>query len=83
MCEVHLVPEKDELQKAVVPGICGECGRPIEVGQDLRLVEGSLDDGSGDRYRYEAHEECCWLSVDDVGPEGCFTYGGAKRIGEK
>jgi len=80
MCEVHLVPEKDELCKADAPSVCGECGKLILVGQDVRLIEGPLDDGSGERYRYEAHEECYLASVDDVGPEGCFTYGSVKRI---
>ena len=74
MCKVHLVPEKDELRKADTPAICGECSRTIKVGQDIRLIEGPLDDGSGERYRYEAHEECYGLSVDDVGPDGCFPF---------
>lgn len=82
MCEVHLVPENDETRKAAEVRTCGECGGLIELGQEFRLVEGPLDDGSGDRYRYEAHEECYALSTYDVGPEGCFTYGGARKLTE-
>lgn len=74
------MPEKNELRKAAVPSVCGECDKRIRVGQDVRLVEGPLDDGSGERYRYEAHEACYLDAVYDVGPGGCFTYGGANRI---
>ncbi len=77
MCDVHLVPEIDELRMADRPLRCDECRRRIRAGALHRFVEGPLDDGSGARYRYVAHEDCYRLSVSDVGDSGCFMYGGA------
>lgn len=81
MCQVHIVPELDEIRKADgAPRVCGECKFQIFEGSEFRFIEGVLDDGSDHRYRYEAHEECYRMSVDDVGSDGCFTYGGARRL---
>lgn len=80
MCEVHLVADVDEERSASAELICGECSGAITAGERYRHVEGALDDGSAERYAYRAHEDCYQLAYLDVGPEGCFTYGGAAPV---
>lgn len=80
MCDVHLVPEVDELRKAEGPLVCGECALGIRRGELHRYIEGPLDDSSEERYRYVAHEDCYLLSVTDVNDDGCFTFGGVERL---
>lgn len=81
MCDVHLVPEVSEDRLAVTEIECGECRKPIAPGQMYRHIEGTLDDGSGDRYLYVAHCYCFEMAELDSNDDGCFTYGGVRRIG--
>ena len=78
MCDVHLVPDIDEVRVASAPVVCGECEKLIPAGEKFRFIAGPLDDGSGERYQYRAHEECHEWSKLDVGEDGCFQYGGAE-----
>jgi hypothetical protein len=81
VCDVHLDPEINELRVASAKGLkCGECRRAIKVGVTYRFIEGPLDDGSGQRYRYIAHDDCFTLSESDSGSDGCFTFGGATIV---
>lgn len=80
MCQVHLVPEVDELRRAMTVIMCGECRKPIRKGREYRHIEGPLDDGSGTRYLYRAHEDCYFVATDTVREDGCFTYGGAEVL---
>lgn len=80
MCDVHLIPDKDENVKAKTSFICGECRKRVCIGEWCREIEGPLDDGSGVRYRYRAHEDCFLASQDDVQADGCFIYGGARKV---
>jgi hypothetical protein len=80
MCDVHLVPEVDEMRVAGERLQCGECKKPIARGKPYRFIEGLLDDESGERYRYVAHDDCYLLSMSDVGSSGCFLYGGAHPV---
>ncbi len=79
MCDVHLVPDVDESRFATAKIKCGECKCKIDLGDQYRYIEGVLDDGSGERYCYSAHEDCYTLSNATVSKDGCFHYGGARR----
>jgi hypothetical protein len=83
MCEVHLVPEVEEVRVAETHFTCGECDEPVPAGKKYMHIEGPLDDGSSQRWLYRAHEECWSLSVSDVGEDGCFQYGRAEPIKDK
>lgn len=82
MCDVHLVPEIEELRKAEIPFNCADCKRQITFGEEYKHIEGSLDDGSVDRYLYRAHEECYILAIDAgcESEDGCFTYEGVVKL---
>lgn len=75
MCRVHLVPEIDELRRALKLFSCDECGRLVQRNSMYRHIEGALDDGSDRRHRYRAHEDCYSWAIFDVGKDGCFRYG--------
>lgn len=80
MCEVHLVPKIDEIRVAERTFKCGECKRAIGKKKEYRHIEGEADDGSGDEFVYRAHDDCYQLSILDVRDDGCFTYGGVKKL---
>jgi hypothetical protein len=80
VCQVHLVPEIDELRVAAEPFKCGECRRKVKAGKPYRHIEGPLDDGSPERWVYKAHDDCYQLCVSDVGEDGCFHYGEAQPL---
>jgi hypothetical protein len=76
MCKVHLVEEVSEIRIAVSDLICGEdCGSPILTGSQFRFIEGVLDDKSGQRHRYVAHDDCYIISESTDAGDGCFQYG--------
>ena len=79
MCDVHLIPDVDELRVAATRLRCGECRRAVRAGVEYRHIEGVLDDGSGERWVYQAHDDCHGLAVYDH-EDGCFTYGGARPV---
>lgn len=83
MCLVHLIPSVDELRFAVSEFDCYECDSVVSIGAAYRHIEGELDDGSGNRYLYCAHDNCYQWSVLDTVDGECFIYGGAHPIGPK
>lgn len=80
MCDVHLIPKVSEVRKAARKTRCGECNGFIKKGDDVRFIEGTLDNGTGHQYRYVAHEDCYQFSTTDVGEDGCFQYRGAMPL---
>jgi hypothetical protein len=81
MCEVHLAPDVSELRTAERRLKCGECARSIRKGTEYRYIDGALDDGSTERWRYVAHDDCYQLSMCDLTDDGCFIFGGARPVG--
>jgi hypothetical protein len=79
MCKVHLIPTINELRTTRPGVVCGECREPVKTGE-YRYIMGHLDDGSGRRYEYHAHDDCFQTSEGTYGREGCFTYGGARPV---
>ena len=81
MCLVHMVPEVDDLRISTVTERCGECEDDSPPGEAFRYIEGPLDDGSGERWAYIAHDDCYSLSTSDSDDnDGCFVYGGARPV---
>lgn len=83
MCDVHLVPDVDLIVAVDEEEQCGECEHTLAAGELRRVIEGMLDDGSTERLRYVAHDDCYQFAVSDVSPSGCFTYGRVRRITPK
>lgn len=52
----------------------------IRKGTEYRYIEGALDDGSMERWRYVAHDDCYLLSTSDLTDDGCFLFGGARPL---
>jgi hypothetical protein len=83
MCDVHFIPDVDEMRFASKVLPCMECPEPIPVGDEYRYQVGVLDepDLTGVKeWLYIAHEDCfrtAYWDTDAIEENGgCFRYAG-------